>query len=517
METPLPLPSAAAFSLLSALFLYLTFRAYRSLWWKPKKLEKLLWQQGIKGNPYRVLYGDMKEEMRAFREAWSRPMDGLHHRIVPRVVSFMHQTVQKYGKMCIIWAGKTPRVLIWDSEMVKEVFSEKSSQIRKPPPNPLISILAQGVASLEGEEWAKRRRTITPAFHLEKLKRMVPAFATSCEDLIKRWDGLVGTQGSCEVDVSPEFQNLTGDVISRTAFGSSYEEGKRIFELQKEQAELAIEAARVPYIPGYRFIPTAKNRRRMWIYREIRTILREMIDKKLKYIETEGSESGDLLGLLLQFTSGDDKKYEIKIEDVIEECKLFYFAGQETTSTLLTWTMILLSMHPVWQQRAREEVQKTCGNNTPNMESINQLKIVTMIFHEVLRLYPPVTFLLRHTYKETKLGEFCFPAGVDFGLPILLMHHDRELWGDDAEEFNPERFSEGISKATKGGQNAFYPFGWGPRICLGQSFAMIEAKMALAIILQHFSFELSPSYSHAPYTVMTLQPQHGAHVTLRRL
>ncbi|XP_020251991.1 cytochrome P450 CYP72A219-like isoform X2 [Asparagus officinalis] len=491
--------------------------SYYSLWWKPKRLEKHLRQQGIKGNPYKVLYGDTKEELERFKEAWSRPMDELNHQILPRVVPFTHQMVQKYGKMCNIWVGPTPWVLIWDTEMVKEVFSDKSGCIKKPPANPLIKILAQGVDSLEGEEWAKRRKTITLAFHLEKLKRMVPAFVTSCTSLIKRWDDLVSAQGSSEVDVWPEFQILTKDAISRTAFGSTYEEGKRLFQLQKEQAELAMQAAQVPYVPGYRFIPTATNRRRMWIDKEIKTMLRRMIDEKLKSVETEGSDSNDLLGLLLRFTSGNDKKHAIRIEDVIEECKLFYFAGQETTSTLLTWTLLLLSMHPVWQQRAREEVQRTCGKNTPDMESLNQLKAVSMILHEVLRLYPPVTFLLRQTYKKTKLGEFYFPPGVVLALPIILIHHDTEIWGDDAEEFNPERFSQGISKACQGGQNAFYPFGWGPISCLGQSFAMIEAKMALATILQHFSFELSPSYAHAPYNAVTLQPQHGAHIILHRL
>lgn len=129
-----------------------------------------------------------------------------------------------------------------------------------------------------------------------------------------------------------------------------------------------------------------------------------------------------------------------------------------------------------------------------------------MILYEVLRLYPTIVMLARSVHNKTKIGNLSLPAGVMRCLPTVLVHQDHELWGDDASEFRPERFSEGISKATKG-RVSFFPFGWGPRIS-----AMMEAKMALTTILQRFSFELSPSYRHAPTPVITLQPQYGAHL-----
>ncbi|PIA46496.1 hypothetical protein AQUCO_01500205v1 [Aquilegia coerulea] len=494
-------------SLIVLLLLVVVVKTLYSLVWVPKRLDKHIKQQGVKGNSYKFLYGDMKQYVKLMKDAWAKPMNLTHH-IAPRVVPFVNNAVQLYGRVSLIWTGKTPRLIILVPELMQEILADKYGHFQKPPVNALILILTRGLASLEGEKWAKHRKIINPAFQMEKLKGMVPAISTSCYELVQHWNTLVGAQGFCEVDIWSEFENLTGDIISRTAFGSSFKEGKRIFQLQKEQATLVIEAMLTFYIPGFRFIPTKKNQRRKHLDKEIKSMLRDLIHRKECVMKTEESSSDDLLSLLLQSNHQtkleDDVSKGLTIDEVIEECKQFYFAGQETTSSLLTWAMVVLAMHRSWQEKAREEVMRVCGENPPNYESINHLKIVTMVLYEVLRLYPPVVEIYRHTYKATKVSNISLPPGVDLTLPILLIHHDQELWGNDAEDFKPERFAEGVLNASKNNRLAFFPFGW-------------EAKIALATILQHFSFELSPFYTHAPYTVITLQPQHGAQIILHQL
>ncbi|KAJ4976698.1 hypothetical protein NE237_001804 [Protea cynaroides] len=491
------------------------------IWWRPKKLERLLKEQGITITPYNLVMGDLKEIFKHFSEARSKPMN-LSHDIIPRVSPFDLQTIQKYGKKSAFWFGTTPRLYIMDPDLIRDILSRKFDHFALVKGNPLLRFFLGGLVTYEGEKWAKHRRIINPAFHMEKLKHMLSAFYTSSNDMVSKWEKLITLEGSCELDVWPELQNLTGDAISRAAFGSSYEKGKRVFKLQDEQAELFIQSFRTAFIPGFSLLPTKRNKRMKKNHKEISAILMDIINKRQKTMKGGEANNNDLLGLLLKSNQKEiqenknKKNVGMTMEDVIEECKLFYFAGQETTSGLLVWTMIVLSMHPEWQMRAREEVLQIIGKNKPNFDGLSHLKIVTMILYEVLRLYPPLLNIARCTYKNIKLGEISLPPGIELLLPIVLVHHDHEIWGEDAEKFKPERFAEGISKATKN-QVSFFPFSWGPKICIGQNFAMVEAKMALAMILQRFAFELSPSYAHAPTTVITLYPQYGAQIILHKL
>ncbi|GMP66168.1 hypothetical protein CsSME_00026637 [Camellia sinensis var. sinensis] len=491
------------------------------VWWRPKQIEKCLREQGFKGNPYKLLYGDTKEMISTIRAAKSKAMDQSSDDIIPHVLPFHHYCVQLHGKNYFQWIGPTPRVTITDPKLIKEILHNYEA-FQKSAMNPLGKLLVRGLGSCECEEWVKHRNLLNPAFHLEKLKHMVPAMYSSCSEMISKWEVLVSsTKGSCEVDVWPYLENLTGDVISRTAFGSNYEEGQRIFKLQKEQFNTIMQLMQSIYIPGSRFLPTKTNTKIKTIYEEVRSLMRNIIINKKKRT-MKGDGDNDLLGILLKTNlkasqeQGNKKNITLTTDEVIEECKLFYFAGQETTSALLVWTMFLLSKHQKWQALAREEVLAVFGAKKPDYDGLNQLKTITMILYEVLRLYPPVAYIVRTILKKARVGELVLPPGVELFVPMIALHHDREIWGEDATEFKPDRFSEGITKATKE-PGTFFPFSGGPRICIGQNFAMVEAKIALAMILQHFSFQLSPSYVHAPFHVFTLQPQHGVHLVLQKI
>uniref|UniRef100_A0A453ICQ2 Secologanin synthase n=4 Tax=Aegilops tauschii subsp. strangulata TaxID=200361 RepID=A0A453ICQ2_AEGTS len=494
-------------------------RLLHRLWWRPRCLERELRSKGLRGTSYRFLTGDLREQGRRNKDAWSRPLPLRCHDIAPRVAPLLCDSVREHGKVSLSWFGPIPKVTIADPELAKSVLSDKSGHFEKPKFPALWKLLANGLLNHEGEKWVKHRRLLNPAFHLEKIKCMLPEFSACCEELVGRWTESIGSSGGMhELDIWPELKNLAGDVISRTAFGSSYLEGMKIFQLQTEQAERLIANIRRILIPGYLSLPTPNNKRMYQVNNEVESILHGLIAKRTKAIKEGESTKDDLLGLLLESNmrhtyDNGQSSMGMTNEDVIEECKTFYFAGMETTSVLLMWTMIVLSMHPEWQDRAREEVLSLFGKNKPGYEGLNRLKTVTMILYEVLRLYPPSIHFSRKTCKKVLIGDKRYPAGMMIELSVLLMHHDPDIWGSDVHEFKPERFAEGISKASRN-SGAFLPFGWGPRICIGQNFALAEAKMAICMILQRFDFVLAPSYTHAPYTVVTLHPMHGAQIRL---
>ncbi|WVZ02634.1 hypothetical protein V8G54_023440 [Vigna mungo] len=490
-----------------------------TLWLRPKRFEKLLRAQGLRGDPYSLSLFTPNQNPTLQNNPQSQSFL-VSDDVAPRLSLLSNNTVAKYGKNSYLWEGPTPKVIITDPHQIKEVFNN-IHDFQKQKISGIAKFLINGLINSEGDKWVQHRKIINPAFHLEKLKNMLPAFSQSCHDVISEWKGMLSSDGKCEIDVSPFIQNLTRDIISRTAFGSSYAEGKKIFQLLRIQGYLVM-TAKYNNTPILRHLPTPTKMKMRAVDKEMKNSIGNIIKKREKAMKKGEPNSKDLLGILLESNqmeiqgNGNSKSVGMTIEEVIGECKLFYIAGQDTTSSLLVWTLIMLSRYPEWQKRAREEVLHVFGKQNPNIDGMSQLKTMTMILYEVLRLFPPTVFHNRTLQKDMKLGNLSLSAGVNVTLPIFLLHQDVDIWGNDAMKFKPERFSEGVAKATKG-QVVFYPFGWGPRICIGQNFALLEAKVVLSLFLQNFSFELSPVYVHAPAVMLSLQPKHGAPLILQKL
>ncbi|MBA0815325.1 hypothetical protein Gohar_021084, partial [Gossypium harknessii] len=335
------------------------------------------------------------------------------------------------------------------------------------------------------------------------------------------------------MEVFEEFRLLTAEVISRTAFGSNYLEGKKIFEMLTRLSILVINNYYKTKIPGISMIwKTADEIESEKLAKGIHDRVMEMVKIREKNVSVGETDNfgNDFLGLLINAYRDSDEKNRFSVEDLVDECKTFYFAGQETTNSLLAWTVLVLAIHTEWQEKTRREVFEAFGDRNPNSEGISKLKVVrksaisksftsilyfqlrirmNMVINETLRLYSPVTAVIRKVGKEAQLGRLVLPANIEVMIPIMALHHDPQSWGDDVHLFKPERFAQGIASATKYNSAAFIPFSMGPRSCVGMSFATTETKIALSMILQRYAFTLSPAYVHAPFPIITLQPQHG--------
>nr|AOA32958.1 CYP734A50 [Primula forbesii] len=516
---------------------YFLMRAGDYIWWRPKRIEVHFSKQGIRGPKYHFLLGNTKELLGFMVKAASQSLPLSHHTSLPRVLPFYHQWQKLYGRTFLVWFGPTARLTVSDPILIKDILINRSELFEKVESPPHVRKLeGDGLVTLQGEKWAHHRKIITPSFYMDNLELMVPIMGKSMRKMVDDWFKM--SKGSkIEIDVSRWFQELTEEIITHTFFGRSYEEGKKIFELHSRNMIYAIGSYNKIIIPGYRFLPIKQNRQFRKLDREIGTSLKKIIDHRLKDYNNSGVRSAkypnDLLELMIQASiksehtkemstwgvsaSQSPSAFFITASDIIEECKTMLFAGKYTTSSLMTWTIVLLAMHPQWQELAREEVLRNCGDHDiPTKGHVAKLKTLSMILKESLRLYPPAVALLRRAKCDMELGGCTILRRTELMLPILAVHHAPVIWGQDATEFNPARFSRGVSHAAKH-LTAFMPFGLGARRCIGENLAMLQTKLAIAMILQQFSFVLAPSYQHAPTVVMLLDPQYGAPITFHTL
>nr|AZB52813.1 secologanin synthase 3 [Centranthera grandiflora] len=452
--------------------------------------------------------------------------------MVPRLMPNVVATIEKYGNYSFTWIGPRPRVYLTDLNVLKEILSNYRRYVKPfEVINPIAKLLiGTGLPSMEGDEWAECRFKLNPAFRMDKLKPMMSAVQACCENILSEWEKMTSASGGSRVvDVMHHLEIYTSSVLAQLMFGSEYTDRiKQTFFKLLELESLGKLATDLLTLPGQKYFPTKKNREAHKINRFVQESIKSMINERLEKRRAGelnmGDKNRDLLDIFMEELYNDEKIKTERvrrkmIDDVVAQCKIFFFAGFGTTSNTICWTMIILSIHKNWQESAREEIRKVLGHKKEiSPDDLSQLKVMSMIITEVLRLFPPTMEISRITVEDTKVGNYMIPKGTVVTCPILLMSWSQELWGKDAKEFKPERFVDGVANATKNyGLAQYMPFGSGPRICIAQNLVMIELKVFFACLLRKFSFELSPDYKHGPHVDFTIHPQYGAPLVLREL
>ncbi|XP_050237846.1 cytochrome P450 CYP749A22-like [Mercurialis annua] len=493
-------------------------RLFEKLWWTPIRIQSMLRSQGVSGPAYRFFHGNTNEIISLENNASKTPADLSHHLLVPTLLPHFHHWIKLYGKNFLTWHGPRAYFVVTELDLIKEILvtDKHGTFLKQEPDGYAKKLFGDGTVTSNGEKWSKMHKLANHAFHSESLKGMIPAMIASTEIMLEKWKYNDGK----EIEVFEEVKILTSEIISRTAFGSSYVEGRHIFDMLVRLIVVMVKNKHNVTIPGTgNLLKTSDdietNKLEYEIHKRFINLIKKREDEAITG-QVDGFRS-DFLGLLLKSHHDNGIAKKITVNELIDECKTFYVAGHETTSSLLTWILLLLAIYPDWQDKARQEVLEVFGHQHPCSQGLTKLKIVSMIINETLRLYPPVVNIRRDTARQVKIGKLILPANILIEIPILAIHHNPEIWGQDAPEFKPERFAEGIAKATNNNVAAYLPFALGPRNCVGSNFAITETKIALSMILQRHSFSLLKSYVHSPVSLLTMYPQHGLPLIVQNL
>ncbi|XP_078445357.1 cytochrome P450 709B2-like [Wolffia australiana] len=473
--------------------------------WRPAAVARSFAEQGVRGPPYRLLWGCLGE-MKALDAAASAgpDLDISSHDIAPKILPFYHRWQLQYGGTFLYWAGTQPRLFVTEPEAVKQVLTEFSVFPKEEVRPSVAALLGRGLVLAEGRLWRRHRRLLSPAFAAAKLRPQLPAMAACAAAMLDRWAAELGGAAQAEIEVDSHFLRLTGDIIARAAFGLGPPDAELVFHAQSELQRFAFSSTLDLPFPAARFLPTPGNLRLWRQERRLRRLLQGIIRRRMA-----GGAAGhgeDLLGVMLDATPS------LSMDEMVDECKTFFFAGHETTAHLLTWTVFLLATHPDWQRGLRAEAAAVCGAAAPGAEELGRLREAGMVLLEAARLYSPVAVLpVRRAAAAATLGGLRVAAGTAVTVAPAVVQRSAAAWGADAGEFRPERFLEG------GAGGGLVAFSVGARACVGREFAMAEAKVALAMMLRRFSWGLSPKYRHSPQRYVTLRPRFGLPVLLRPL
>ena len=420
----------------------------------------------------------------------------LHYRqFLADPLGFVTRRIAEYGDVVHWMVGGAHEYLIANPEMIREILVRQASIFIKganytSEKGGLARFMGQGLVTSNGDVWRRQRRLVAPAFHTQRISAYADTMVNYAVERMGTWhDG-------ARLDVDEEMMLLTLMIVGRTLFDA--DASTTVNQVKKAVAVVQKASNTATLLPHW--VPTPLRIRSHYANETLNKIVYQFIHQR----RMSGEDAGDLLSMLL--LSEDEDGSRMTDKQVRDEAVTLFLAGHETTANALNWTWWLLAQYPQVEARLHEELDGVLSGRPPALEDLRRLPYTEMVIKESMRLMPPVWSIGRVASQDTEVLGYAFPKKTRVNILIYCVHRHPDIW-ERPDEFIPERWGEESIKDMP--RYAYMPFGGGPRICIGSSFATMEANLLLATIAQGYRMRLIEGVEVVPQPFITMFPRDG--------
>ncbi|MDP3278403.1 MAG: cytochrome P450 [Deltaproteobacteria bacterium] len=415
----------------------------------------------------------------------------------------MYEGFKTHGPMVQFRFMHLRYVTIADADAAHYVLVENAKNYHKSRNyQGLKVLLGQGLLTSEGDFWRQQRKLAQPAFHRERLTALGDTMVRCGQDLLTRWEREMRGK---TFDLHSEMMRLTFRIVGLTLLSVDLDnEAKTVGEALDVALHWANDyvesVVRLPL-----WVPTAKNRKFAEAKNTLTVMVQRIVTERREAIARGDAPGKDLLQMLLEAVDADTGA-TMSDAQLIDELLTLVLAGHETTANALSFALWLLAEHKDIRTQMCEEIHTVLGDRAPTMSDLPKLTYTTQVIEEVLRLYPPAWCFEREALSDDTIHGYHIPKGTLLGIAPYVLHRNPKYFADPLR-FDPSRFAKG--SASERPKHAYLPFGGGPRICIGNAFAMMEMQLLLAMIVPKFALERVPGHEVSLDAAVTLRPKGG--------
>lgn len=407
---------------------------------------------------------------------------------------------QRYGGLAYLGPlGRAPVYLVTDPALLKQVLVDKAGQYKKgKPAQTMRPVLGDGLLLLEGEPWKHERRLVQPAFHRARIAELAREMTTAAQELVARWEAKA--RAGELVDLRDEMLRLTMRLTVRALFHADItgQLGELVAAWQDLYDDLSRSRFALASLP--RQVPTPANRR----YTRAMATIDRVLYGLIRDCRARNQDDGSVLAMLVH-AKDEEQGDTLSDHQLRDELMTLFVGGYETSSNALAFTFAMLALHPEVERAHQAELAAVLGDRAPEANDLPQLPLNRAVIEETMRLYPPSWMITREALADDVLNGYPIPAGAQLLMSSYATHHDPRLW-PNPEAYDPRRFLP--PRPSERPRYSYFPFGGGPRLCLGDQYALTEMQLVLATVMRRLRVELAAGTIVAPKAALGLRPLH---------